>query len=301
MEAQAPPSALLLLLSASAAAPVLAASPATGPEATPPAPAVSTLSSNPSGDGDGIDRVPTVYAVATAHLDTQWRWTIQETIDEFIPATLHTNFRYFDRYPGYRFSFEGSFRYQLMKEYYPEEYGRLRQEIAAGRWKVCGSWVDAVDTNIPSPESLVRHALYGNGYFRREFGVESRDVFLPDCFGFGYALPSIAAHCGLTAFSTQKLTWGSANGVPFDVGLWEGVDGSRLVAAIRPGAYVVAVRRRPEPGPLHPRDRGKPADRLRAAARLPLLRHRGPGRRSHRGVGGVADRGAWAETGRCGS
>ena len=45
------------------------------------------------------------------------------------------------------------------------------------------------------------------------------------------------AHCGLTGFSTQKLTWGSAVGVPFDIGVWHGVDGSEVVAALNPGAY----------------------------------------------------------------
>ena len=183
-----------------------------------------------------------LYVVGTAHLDTQWRWTIRETIDEYIPATLRDNFALFDKYPGYVFSFEGAFRYMLMKEYYPSEYERLKDEVARGRWRVAGSWVDAVDTNMPSPESLFRHALYGNGYFQREFGVRSRDIFLPDCFGFGYALPSIAAHSGILGFSTQKLTWGSAFGVPFDIGMWTGVDGSQVVAAINPGDYVGRIR-----------------------------------------------------------
>lgn len=179
-----------------------------------------------------------LYVVGTAHLDTQWRWTVRETIEKYLPATLHDNFALFDKYPHYVFSFEGAFRYQLMREYYPEDYARLKREVAAGRWRVAGSWLDAVDTNMPAPESLIRHALYGNGYFKREFGKTSTDVFLPDCFGFGYALPSIAAHCGIRGFSTQKLSWGSAVGVPFDIGLWEGVDGSRLIAALNPGSYV---------------------------------------------------------------
>lgn len=176
--------------------------------------------------------------MATSHLDTQWRWTIQETIETYLRRTLDDNFALFEAHPNYTFSFEGSFRYRLMAEYYPERFERLRDYIAAGRWRVAGSWVDAVDTNIPSPESLIRHVLYGNDYFRTTFGVTSRDVFLPDCFGFGYALPTVAAHCGLLGFSTQKLTWGSAVGIPFDIGLWQGLDGSILVSALNPGAYV---------------------------------------------------------------
>ena len=183
----------------------------------------------------------TLYVTATAHLDTQWRWTIRDTIEKFVPDTLRGNFALFEKYPDYTFSFEGAFRYMLAKEYYPAEYERLKGYIARGRWKVAGSWVDAVDTNIPSPESLFRHALYGNGFFQQEFGERSRDVYLPDCFGFGFALPSIAAHSGLVGFSSQKLTWGSSVGVPFDVGLWEGVDGSRLVAALNPGDYVSKI------------------------------------------------------------
>ena len=181
---------------------------------------------------------PTLYTVATSHLDTQWRWTIQQTIDEYLLATLDDNFALLEKYPDYVFSFEGAFRYQLMQEYYPERFERVRGYIDQGRWRVCGSWLDAVDVNMPSPEALFRHTLYGNGYFQREFGVRSVDVFLPDCFGFGYALPSIMAHSGLTGFSTQKLSWGCAFGTPFDIGRWRGVDGREVLAAVNPGAYV---------------------------------------------------------------
>ena len=187
--------------------------------------------------GDGAGTAGKVYVVSTSHLDTQWRWTIQTTIDEYLRNTLHDNFSLLEKYPDYVFSFEGAFRYQLMKEYYPAEYARLKEYARAGRWHVCGSWVDAVDTNMPAPETLVRHVLYGNGWFDRELGQRSVDVFLPDCFGFGYALPAVMRHCGLTGFSSQKLTWGSAYGVPFDVGVWRGVGGAEVTAALNPGAY----------------------------------------------------------------
>ena len=67
------------------------------------------------------------------------------------------------------------------------------------------------------------------------------DIFLPDCFGFGYALPSIASHMGLIGFSTQKLSWGSAYGIPFDIGRWYGVDGSYLISALNPGSYSSSI------------------------------------------------------------
>jgi len=188
------------------------------------------------------DKEGTLYVTSTAHLDTQWVWTIQDTIAKHIPKTLKTNFALFEKFPDYVFSFEGAFRYGLMKEYYPEDYERLKDYIAKGRWRVTGSSVDAGDVNIPSPESLFRQILYGNGFFQKEFGKTSIDIFLPDCFGFGYALPSVAAHCGLKGFSTQKLGWGAAEPVPFDVGAWEGPDGGTLVAVLNPGGYTSKIR-----------------------------------------------------------
>ncbi|RZK32224.1 MAG: alpha-mannosidase, partial [Hymenobacter sp.] len=38
-------------------------------------------------------------------------------------------------------------------------------------------------------------------------------------------------------FSTQKLTWGSANGTPFNVGIWEGPDGKGLTTALNATSY----------------------------------------------------------------
>ncbi len=190
---------------------------------------------------DTAKRQPQLQVVGTAHLDTQWRWTIQNTINEYVPATFRDNSKLMDIYPNYVFSFEGAFRYMLLREYYPEEWAKLKKYVDSGQWRVAGSWVDAVDVNIPSFESLVRHNLYGNGFYKQQFGKTSRDIFLPDCFGFGYALPSIAAHCGLKSFSTQKLVWGSSVGIPFDIGLWQGVDGSKIIAGLNAGDYTARI------------------------------------------------------------
>ncbi|MFC1607104.1 hypothetical protein ACFL47_03950 [Candidatus Latescibacterota bacterium] len=135
-----------------------------------------------------------LHVVGTAHLDTQWWWTIQRTISEYIPDTLRGNFALIDKYPNYTFSFEGVFRFMRAKEYYPDDFAQLKRYIAQNRWAVCGSSIDAGDVNIPSPEAIMRNIMYGNRYYRHEFGKTSRDIFLPDCFGFGYTLPSIAAH-----------------------------------------------------------------------------------------------------------
>lgn len=161
---------------------------------------------------------------------------------EYIPATLDKNFRLFQKYPEYVFSFEGSYRYELMQEYYPEKFKTLCDYIRDGRWFVTGSAFENGDVNVPSPEALFRNILYGNHYFRDTFGKTSVDIYLPDCFGFGYALPSIIHHAGLLGFTTQKLTWSSAYGIPFDLGFWQGVDGSRVTASLDGQSYSATLK-----------------------------------------------------------
>jgi alpha-mannosidase len=189
-----------------------------------------------------LEHQKTLYVVGYAHLDTQWRWSYPQVIREFIRNTMESNFPLLDKYPNYVFNFTGSRRYEFMKEYYPDDFVRVQQYVAAGRWFPAGASVDEGDTIISGLESRVRHVLYGNRFFQREFHTQSDEVMLPDTFGFPACLPSILAHCGMKGFTSQKLTWGSAVGIPFNVGVWEGVDGSKIVAALNPGAYTSDIK-----------------------------------------------------------
>jgi alpha-mannosidase len=202
------------------------------------------------GAAPDLAKDPTLYVVGYAHLDTEWRWEYPQVIDEFLAKTLHDNFALIQKYPHYVFNFTGSNRYRFFKEYYPAEYATLKKYIAEGRWFPAGSSVEEGDVNSPSAESLFRQVLYGNEFFKREFGVYSAEYMLPDCFGFPASLPSVLAHAGVKGFSTQKLTWGSSApggpgvspedtpvGIPFNVGMWLGPDGHGVIAAINPGSY----------------------------------------------------------------
>lgn len=177
---------------------------------------------------------PKAYIVSNAHFDSQWNWDVQRSIKEYIHKTLDQNLFLLGKYPNYIFNFEGGIKYQWMKEYYPHQYELMKEYIRQGRWHVTGSTWDANDPNIPSPESFTRNILYGQHFYRDEFGVEGTDIFLPDCFGFGWTLPTIAAHSGLIGFSTQKLLWRNRpfygnSKIPFEIGLWQGVDGSKIM------------------------------------------------------------------------
>ena len=180
---------------------------------------------------------PKAYMVSNAHLDTQWNWDIQTTIREYVWNTINQNLFLLKKYPNYIFNFEGCVKYSWMKEYYPKEYEELKQFIKDGRWHITGSSWDANDVLVPSAESLIRNIMLGQTYYRTEFGTEGTDIFLPDCFGFGWTLPTVASHCGLIGFSSQKLGWRTnpffpdKKKIPYTFGKWVGVDGFTIMMA----------------------------------------------------------------------
>lgn len=178
------------------------------------------------------DRV--LYTVGYSHLDSQYEWDFKTTVSEYLKNTMQENFYLFEKYPDYVFNFTGSRRYKLMHEYHPELFKKLRGYIEKGRWFVAGSNVDEAEVNSSSSESVIRQILYSNNYFRKEFGKESEDYMLPDCFGFVASLPSVLNHAGIKGFSTQKLTvydW-CAVPLPFNIGVWNGPDGKGLVSVL---------------------------------------------------------------------
>ena len=224
------------------------------PKRPKPPRSVSTSASNakPASPRPNLAKEPTLYVVGYAHLDTEWRWEYPQVIQEYLTKTMRNNFALFEKYPHYIFNFTGANRYRLMKEYYPSDFERLKQYVATGRWFPAGSSMEEGDVNSPNAESIIRQILYGNNWFRKEFGMASDEYMLPDCFGFPASLPSILAHAGIKGFSTQKLSSGwqpaphvggpdspekTPVGIPFNVGIWEGTDGRTVIAALNPLSY----------------------------------------------------------------
>lgn len=197
-----------------------------------------------------LSKDPTLYVVGYAHLDTEWRWEYPQVIDEYIRKTMENNFHLFEKYPHYVFNFSGANRYRFMKEYFPDDFAKLKKYVDQGRWFPAGSSMEEGDVNTPSAETIIRQILYGNDWFRKELGKASAEYMLPDCFGFPASLPTILAHSGVKGFSTQKLVWGSSapaggpesrertpEGTPFNVGVWVGPDGESVLAGLNPGSY----------------------------------------------------------------
>src|ERR1700691_4823649 len=212
--------------------------------------ALQAQTANPPDLTPDLTKLPSLFVVGYAHLDTEWRWEFPQVINEYLRRTMEDNFKLFEKYPHYVFNFSGANRYRLMKEYFPADFVSLKMYVAQGRWFPAGSSMEEGDVNAPSAEEIIRQVLYGNEWFRKEFGKSSEEVMLPDCFGCPSSLPTILAHAGVRGFSTQKLTWGSSanaggpqslektpEGTPFNVGVWVGPDGESVLAGLSPGGY----------------------------------------------------------------
>jgi alpha-mannosidase len=174
-----------------------------------------------------------VTAVGHAHIDTAWLWPLRETRRK-VARTFSSALRLMDEYPEYVFLASQPQHYAWMKESYPTLFARIRERVAEGRWEPVGAlWVEA-DCNLPSGESLVRQLVHGKRFFRDELGVDSREVWLPDVFGYCAQLPQIMRRGGVERFLTQKLSWNDTNRPPHSTFWWEGIDGSAVLAHFPP-------------------------------------------------------------------
>lgn len=175
----------------------------------------------------------TVYGIGHGHLDLAWLWPVRETKRK-TGRTFASQLRYLEEYPGYVFGASQPQQYQWLKEEYPSLYERVKKAVSDGRWECQGGmWVEA-DTNVTGGESLVRQCMYGRKFFREEFGVEVRDLWLPDVFGYSASLPQILTKCGVDVFVTQKISWNDTNVFPHHTFQWKGIDGTRILSHFLP-------------------------------------------------------------------
>ncbi|RPJ50629.1 MAG: alpha-mannosidase, partial [Chloroflexi bacterium] len=172
-------------------------------------------------------------AVGHAHIDTAWLWPLAETrrkcARSFSSAVL-----LMDEFPDFRFACSQAQQYEWMKEDYPVLYERIKEKVKSGQFiPAGGAWVEP-DCNLPSGEALVRQFLYGQRFFRQEFGITCQEFWEPDVFGYSAALPQIMRQVGIQYFLTIKLSWNQFNKLSSQTFWWEGLDGSRVLTHFPP-------------------------------------------------------------------
>ena len=124
--------------------------------------------------------------------------------------------------------------YKFLKEESPELYAEVKLEmVRLGRWESRGRHVRVeADCNLSSGESLVRQILYGKSFFKNEFGVDSKVLWLPDGSGYSAALPQILRKSGVDKFVTSKIGWSETDKMPYDTFFWKGIKTAPIYSRI---------------------------------------------------------------------
>ncbi|MBK8615836.1 MAG: alpha-mannosidase [Anaerolineales bacterium] len=191
-------------------------------------PALQTLRIGIEKAGMPLDAI--IHATGHAHIDVAWLWTLGQTRRKS-ERTFYNVLRLMEQFPDYHFSQSQPQLYQFIKEDQPALFESIKQKINEGRWEPMGGmWVEA-DCNLSGAESLARQFLLGRTFFKENFGkdAETPVLWLPDVFGYAWALPQLIQQAGLKYFMTIKIGWSQYNRLPYDTFMWQGIDGTQIL------------------------------------------------------------------------
>lgn len=170
----------------------------------------------------------TVGCVGHTHIDVAWLWRLNHTREKAM-RSFSTVLHLMESYDDYIFLQSQPQLYRYLKRDCPELFEKVRWKVAEGKWETDGAmWLEA-DCNISSGEALTRQFLYGIRFFEKEFGRRCTCLWLPDVFGYSWALPQIMNQCGIRTFITSKISWNQMNTMPDDLFKWRGIDGSETL------------------------------------------------------------------------
>ena len=180
----------------------------------------------------------TARLIGHAHIDLAWLWRWEETVHDIAIHTFMGTLAQMDKFPGLTFAQSQAAVYEAMEKDYPELFRRMSEKVKEGTWvPVGGMWAEP-DLNMPDGESFARQLLYGKKYFREKFGVDVTVGWNPDGFGHNFQLPQILTKAGIKSYVFERC---APPNTP--VFWWEGLDGSKLLAYVPPGWYLVDLKK----------------------------------------------------------
>jgi alpha-mannosidase len=179
----------------------------------------------------------TASLVGHAHIDLSWLWRWEETVHDIAVQTFAGTLERMAKMPGLTFAQSQAAIYEAVEKTRPDLFAAIKARVREGTWiPVGGMWVEP-DLNMPDGEALARQLLYGKRYFLDKFGRDVTVGWNPDSFGHNAQLPQILAKAGITSYIFERcapekttLFW------------WQGKDGSKVLAYVPPGWYVVSLK-----------------------------------------------------------
>ena len=195
---------------------------------------------------------PYVGLTGHSHMDTAWLWPISETVKK-CARTYANQMNLMDEYPEYTFVQSSAYHSEWIRVHYPELFARIQQRVAEGRYEPNGGvWVEC-DCNLTGGEYLLRQFVWGQRFTQKYFNYKADAFWLPDTFGYSYAIPQIMLGCGVQYFLTTKMAWNDTNRFPYTSFYWQGLDGSRVLT------HLNLTHQGPDPATLTEITAGGPA------------------------------------------
>ena len=179
------------------------------------------------------DGALTADTIGHAHIDVGWLWPVRESTRK-AARTFSSQLSLMEQYPDFKFGASQPYLYSQVKKNYPKLFSKIRKRVRKGRWELQGGMFVEADCNLISGESMVRQFLHGKNFFRDEFGVDVRTVWIPDVFGYSAAMPQIIRKAQCDYFLTQKISWSQINRFPYHSFNWFGIDGSSVITHFPP-------------------------------------------------------------------
>ncbi|WP_181764114.1 alpha-mannosidase [Streptomyces albidus (ex Kaewkla and Franco 2022)] len=187
---------------------------------------------------DAASRHPrsrTLHMVGNAHIDPVWLWRWPEGLQE-IRATFQSAADRMEEYPDFVFTCDSVMYLEWIERHDPQLFETIKKRMAEGRWQVVGGWWIEPDCNIPSGESFVRQALYGQRYLLEKFGTASTVGCNLDPFGHNAMLPQLLRKSGMDGYMFLR-PGPHEQTLPGQFFHWEAPDGSRVLAYRLPNEY----------------------------------------------------------------
>lgn len=165
-----------------------------------------------------------IHLICNSHLDPVWMWDWEEGLGEAI-STFHQA-ELFCREFDYIFNHNEALLYEFIEEHDPELFGRIKEQVEAGKWHIMGGWYLQPDCNMPSGEAFVRQIGLGRRYFAEKFGVRPTTAVNFDSFGHSVGLVQILKKCGYDSYLCCRPNPEMID-LPRDF-WWVGKEGSRV-------------------------------------------------------------------------
>lgn len=183
----------------------------------------------------------TIHLICNAHLDPVWLWEWEEGAAAAI-STFRTAADLCEESGTFVFNHNEAILYSWVEDFDPALFARIQRLVRAGRWHIMGGWYLQPDCNMTSGESFVRQILLGRQYFAEKFGARPTTAINFDPFGHTRGLVQIMARSGYDSYVFCRPGQEDCR-LPDSPFVWEGYDGSHVLA-VRPwGFYLSALGR----------------------------------------------------------